>query len=145
MLNQAVITAVQALFSGTDERDWEKVKSILSDKVLLDYTSMSGGTPAELAPDQIVGSWASFLPGFDRTYHQLSGFEVVENNEIAEAHYSGKAEHYIGTEIWIVEATYDTELINKNGKWLISKQKLNFIQQSGNTELSKLAGERMKK
>ncbi|HEY4324740.1 MAG TPA: nuclear transport factor 2 family protein [Mucilaginibacter sp.] len=144
MEREIIIEIITKLFAGADERNWQKVESTMASTLLLDYTSMAGGELAELTPAQITNAWAAFLPGFDRTHHQLSAFEVKENNGIANAHYFGKAEHFIGGDIWIVEGSYDTELQKINGHWKITKHKLNFSGQSGNTNLPALAMERMK-
>src|ERR1700722_1656848 len=87
------------LLAGADKRDWRQVESTMDDKVLLDYTSMAGGTPTWLTPRQITDAWAAFLPGFERTNHQLSGFEIKEGPDSSTVHYQGKAEHFIGKEI----------------------------------------------
>ncbi len=49
-----VIEAVTALFVKTDIRDWQGVKAVLADQVLLDYTSLAGGAPAEMTPDGVM-------------------------------------------------------------------------------------------
>jgi ketosteroid isomerase-like protein len=144
MENERIIQTVSNLFGGVDERNWQKVENTLAERVLLDYTSMSGGQPAQLTPTQITDAWAAFLPGFDRTNHQLSQIEVKGQGNAASLHYFGKAEHFIGKEVWIVEGSYDTELIKENGNWLISSHRLNFFKQSGNTGLPAMATERMK-
>jgi HSP90 family molecular chaperone len=43
MDNQQIIETVNKLFISVDKRDWDHVKSIFIDKVILDYTSMTGG------------------------------------------------------------------------------------------------------
>jgi hypothetical protein len=145
MEREHIKTVVSNLFAGADERNWEKVEETLSGLVLLDYTSMNGGAPAELTPKQITGAWAAFMPGFDRTHHQLSDFEIKENDKTASAHYYGKADHFMGKEIWTVEGSYDTVLENVNGTWKITKHILNFDRQLGNTELPAMAVEKLKK
>jgi len=138
-----IASTITRLFEGVDKRDWQQVENTMDDKVLLDYTSMAGGTPAWLTPRQITDAWAAFLPGFDRTNHRLSGFEVNEDKNSSTAHYSGKAEHFIGKDIWVVEGTYDTTLKEREGNWVVSQFKFNLKTQSGNTNLPSIATERM--
>jgi hypothetical protein len=145
MEDKVIIEIVKKLFAGADERNWEKVEQTMADKVLLDYTSMAGGTPANLSPKQITESWATFLPGFDKTNHQLSDFKITIDQDKAIATYFGKADHFIETEVWTVEGSYETELISVENNWVITKQKFNFISQSGNTELPAKATERLTK
>lgn len=144
-MEKIIILAISTLFSGADERNWEKVESVMTQNVLLDYTSFVGGEPANLTPKQITNSWAGFLPGFDKTHHQLSDFKVTINDETAIATYTGKADHFIGKEIWTVEGTYESELKKVNDTWKVSKLKFNFKQQTGNLDLPAMATKRMKK
>ncbi len=139
-----IIQQINTLFAGADERNWEKVKSTMNTTVLLDYSSMTGNPAITLSPDAITQAWASFLPGFDSTHHQLSDFSVSINDNEATAEYFGKADHFINNDVWTVEGTYQTHLQLVSGSWLITAQKFNFSQQSGNTELPALATQRMK-
>lgn len=143
-MNNAVIEVIKKLFEGADERDWQKVESTMGEQVLLDYTSMAGGSPAVLAPSQITGAWAAFLPGFDRTHHQLFDFVVNEQSNVASVQYKGKADHFINGEVWVVEGSYETELKRVAKGWVVTKHKFNFASQHGNTELPAKAGARMK-
>lgn len=143
-MEKIIILTITTLFLGADERNWSKVENVMSNVVLLDYTSFVGGEPLNLTPKQITESWANFLPGFDKTSHQLSDFNVVINNETAIITYTGKADHFIGSEIWTVEGTYESELKKIDNKWLVTKLKFNFGKQTGNLDLPAKATERMK-
>lgn len=141
---EKIIQTVSNIFSGTDERNWQKVQIVMAKNVLLDYTSMAGGKPATQTPQQITDAWAALLPGFDKTHHQLSDFQVLIKDKISTVHYTGKADHFINTEVWTVEGTYDTELEKENNKWLVTKHKFNLTKQSGNTNLPAQATQNVK-
>jgi hypothetical protein len=144
MENKKIIEAITTIFKGADEHNWKSIESVMSDMVLLDYTSFVGGEPAALSPKQITESWAGFLPGFDKTHHQLSNFNITIENDVAHITYTGKADHFIGEEAWTVEGTYETELINSNANWVVTKLKFNFEKQSGNMDLPAIVTARMK-
>lgn len=144
MMEPTIIQQVKDLFAGADERNWQKVENTMSATVLLDDSSMTGNPAASLTPEEISSGWAAFLPGFDRTHHELSGFTVQTNDDLAMVHYTGHAIHYIDDEVWMVDGTYDTQLKLIDGTWLITAHTLNFIQQSGNTELPAKASQIMK-
>ena len=142
-MKEQIIETVTRLFAGADERDWGKVKNTFAENVELDYSSMTGN-PASVVPSEgIITSWRGFLPGFDKTHHQLADFYVMQNGSAALVHYYGKADHFIGDDLWIVEGTYDTELIETDGKWVITKHKLNLIKQDGNMALPVQAAARV--
>src|SRR5258708_32766491 len=114
MEGHKIIQAVTDLFKGADERDWQKVRNVMADNVLLDYTSMTGVEPGMVTPVQITDAWASFLPGFDKTDHQLSEFRVKLHGNEADVYYIGKADHFIGDEVWTISGTYQTQLETQN-------------------------------
>jgi SnoaL-like domain len=145
MENIEIIQAITTIFKGADEHNWSKIENILTPNVLMDYTSFFGGEPSIQTPKQITDSWAGFLPGFDETNHQLFDFQVTVNNDLATVNNAIKGDHFIDNENWIVEGTYDCELVKTNNKWLVSKIKFNFASQSGNLGLLAIATERMKK
>lgn len=137
--NNGIIQQINKLFEGVDDRDWKKVMSVMNANVLLDYSSMNGNPAAMLTPKDITDAWAAFLPGFDKTRHLLSQFEVQPLVPDPTAHFNGKASHWIGDKCWIVEGSYDVGLNFINGIWLITRIKFNFETQKGNTELADIA------
>lgn len=135
---------IRSLFEGADERNWQKSASVMSNNVLLDYSSMTGNAATLLTPEEIMTAWASFLPGFDRTNHQLSDFTINTNGLTALAHYRGKADHFLNGEVWTVDGTYDTKLVcTNNNNWLIIEHKFNLEAQTGNTSLPQSAVQKM--
>ena len=142
---EKVIEVVTNLFLNVDKHNWQQVQQAFGDSVVMDFTSMNGGSPATMSGKQIADAWASFLPGFDSTHHQLSGFKISLKQDSATAEYFGHADHHLGNETWVVEANYTTELEKKNDDWYIISHILHLIKQSGNTSLPKLAAEVMAK
>ncbi len=51
---ERAIETVTRLFINTDNRDWPKVKALFASKVLFDMTSLAGGQPAIVTPQEIV-------------------------------------------------------------------------------------------
>ena len=143
MEGQKIIQAVTDLFTGADERDWQKVRSVMADNVLLDYQSMTGIEPGVQTPEQIIDASASFLPGFDKTDHQLSEFRVRLHGHEADVHYVGKADHFLDGELWTISGSYETKLEKQDGTWLIVYLKLDYDKQTGNTGLPTRAKQKL--
>jgi hypothetical protein len=144
MENEKIIETISAVFSGADERNWEKVQNAMAHNVLLDYASLSGSPAAVLPSKQIIETWKNFLPGFDRTHHQLSNFQVTPEGNAAKVHCNGKADHFIDKDVWTVEGTYDAEVMQTDGQWVATMLKFNLSKQSGNTSLPARAIEKLK-
>jgi hypothetical protein len=90
----AITACIHDLFIGTDRRDWAKVRSCFADKVHFDMTSLAGGQPVELAPDQITGMWDAGLKPLERIHHQAGNLQISVRGEKADAFCYGIALHY---------------------------------------------------
>lgn len=140
-MQSEITEPVKAMFGGADERDWAKVKDTMGNKVLLDYSAMSGNPAAELTPEQIINAWKGLLPGFDKTHHQPARFMITQNGNNATVRYFAKADHFLGDDSWTVEANYDTVLVKTDDGWKIIAHKISDVKQSGNKELPLKAAE----
>jgi len=144
MENEKIIQAITAIFKGADQRDWQKVQNAMAENILLDYSSLSGSPAATLPSKQIVEIWKGFLPGFDKTHHQLSDFQITKHDNSANVHCNGKADHFIDGDVWTVEGTYDADVSKINGQWVVTKLKFNLLKQRGHTNLPARAIEKLK-
>lgn len=139
-----IIAVVSSIFEGTDAHDWDKVEKAFASTVTLDYTSMAGGEPAKLSPQQIIGAWSGLLPGFDKTRHMIHHFEVVENEEGGYyVTHDGTANHYLNGSSWTVVGNYEHQFIEEAGEWKVATMKFNMEFIDGNTDLPRLAKERL--
>lgn len=145
---QQIIGVIKSLFEGTDGREWQKVETCFAGNVLLDYTSMTGGVPATLSPQEITAAWKTILPGFDSTKHHITDFDVKQKGEEATVTNSGHAVHYMMVagkqESWIVDGQYAFQLKKINNEWKVSAMKFTKEDISGNMKLPGLAVEKVK-
>ena len=141
-MNNEIIEKINKLFIFTDQHRWEEVMNCFNEKVILDFSSFSGGEFSETTPAQIVEAWAAFLPKFKSTHHQISNFAVSQKDKNAEVFCYGTATHYFPNEsnknVWIVVGSYDFNLTLVEKEWKIDLMKFNFKYQDGNLELPKL-------
>lgn len=148
MEQQHITRAVTNIFNGSDERNWTKVENSFAKEVTLDYTSMTGGTPSKMSPQQITAAWKTLLPGFQSTHHQIGNFTINTNGDEATVRNHGLALHYLpntsGNNVWVVVGTYDFSLKKNNGQWKVTRMKFNLQKQDGNLELPALAQQKVK-
>lgn len=139
----AVIGVINQLFISTDNRDWAKVKTCFTDKVLFDMTSMAGGEPATMTSQQIVDGWDQGLKALKAVHHQAGNYVVNINNNEAEAFCYGVAFHYLpnktnqNTRTFV--GSYNFHLTKTGNAWRIDKFKFNlkFIDGNANLEASR--------
>lgn len=148
MEKQNIISTVAAIFNGSDERNWNKVENAFATELTLDYTSMAGGTPLKLSPQQITTAWKALLPGFQSTHHQIGNSTVTINDNTATVHTHGLALHFLpntaGENVWVVVGTYDFTLSKVDDNWKVNSMKFNLQKQAGNLDLPKRAEQNVK-
>ncbi|MGH1362272.1 MAG: nuclear transport factor 2 family protein [Calditrichia bacterium] len=130
------------LFVYTDQDQWDKLRAIFAETVLLDYSSFSGQKASELTSEQIVGAWSGFLPGFRATHHQVGNFQVQIDGLTAHVFCYGTASHFFpnnsGRNVWVVVGSYDFELEKNNETWQVKSMTFYFKYQDGNVDLPKI-------
>ena len=139
---QKIIETLQSIFIGADQHDWNQILNAFTEKVHLDYTSLSGGEAEDLPAATIVNNWKNFLPRFKATHHQLGNFMIKEDGPTAKAFFYGTATHYFpnpsGRHIWTVTGTYDARLEKQGDMWKVNYLRLNLHYVDGNTDLPNL-------
>ena len=68
-----------------DQRRWDEIPNLFAARVLLDYTSLTGGEPTTVEPSQIVQSWRASLGGLHATQHMVKNHLVDLSEDEARA------------------------------------------------------------
>lgn len=137
----AVGNTIARYFQAVDERDWDRVQSLMTNPIHLDYSSFGAGDPADLEPAQVVAGWKQLLPGFDHTHHQLGNLDLEVSGDEAAARCSVIAMHRLGDEIWTAYGAYEKTLRLEAGIWRVSSSRFLFKDQTGATDLPAKAQE----
>ena len=138
-----VADAVIHLLWSVDHKEWSCVISLFGPSVEVDYTSLSGGSPATQRSNELVSGWKKFLPGFDKTQHLAGPILVTVEGNIASARCAITAAHTLGRERWIVGGHYEFGLELNEQTWKIVRIKLETAYIDGNTDLPRIATERL--
>ncbi|WP_425827319.1 nuclear transport factor 2 family protein [Streptomyces fractus] len=123
-----------------DRREWGLLRGLFADKVLLDYTSLGGGEPVQLTPDQIVDAWSATLGGYDATQHLIANQLVQVDGDRAVCTASFQATHRLatphGSPLWTLGGDYRWELTRAGARWLINSVVMTATWGDGNKDLS---------
>ncbi len=68
----AIHTIVESVANLADRGNFESLEKLYAEEVEVDYTSAFGGEVELKSPQGLMSLWASSLPGFERTHHQIS-------------------------------------------------------------------------
>jgi hypothetical protein len=138
---QRIADVVNRLFVGTDQRHWAQVRSCLAPSVTFDMSSVGGGPPVQLSPEQIADGWEAGLRPIEAVHHQTGNLTIEGDEQAATASCYGIAYHYrrtrSGKDTRVFVGSYDFHLIRRDGEWKIDlfRFKLKFVE--GNRELEK--------
>ncbi len=92
---QQVVDVVNQLFIQTDNRNWPMVEKCFTDQVAFDMTSLSGGEPENLTPQEITARWDEGLRDIAALHHQVGNFVVdVHGDDNAHVFCYGTAWHF---------------------------------------------------
>ena len=141
------IQAVTAIFVSADTHDWAGLRSRLADRVRLDWTSLSGGEPADLTGDELTEAWRTLLSAFEATHHQLGNFLVDHiDAEQARLRFYGTATHVLATPgqegRWLLGARYQAVLRHNDDGWQANELILTVVWGQGNHNLLAVAAAR---
>jgi hypothetical protein len=139
----AIIRVCTQMVWHADQREWESLKAVFADQVALDYTSLFGGEPATLTPEQIVEGWTQGLGGFDATQHLITNHLVTVNGDAAVCTASFQATHLLAnplaSPLFTLGGTYRLDLVRADGAWKISGLVMTAVWGDGNKDLLTLA------
>lgn len=141
--NQAIIETITRLFVSTDRRDWESVRTCLTDQVMFDMSSMGGAEAAMVSAESIIEGWEKGLRPLHAIHHQAGNFLVEVGGDRATAFCYGIASHYLpnisGQNTRVFVGSYDFSLVRSGGSWRISAFRFNLKYIDGNRQLEEQA------
>lgn len=124
----AIHTIVQSVATLADLGNFESLEQLYAEEVEVDYTSAFGGEVKLKSPQGLMTQWASTLPGFDRTHHQISNIETKVKGSNATATADVTANHYLDNMFWQIAGSYEYGLVKRDGQWAI--EQMTFIAES---------------
>ncbi len=124
----AIKTIVESVATLADKGNFESLEKLYAEEVEVDYTSAFGGEVELKSPQALMTQWASSLPGFDRTRHEISNIETVINGNTATATADVVADHYLDEMFWQIAGNYEYGLVKEDGQWTVNQ--MTFIAES---------------
>ena len=124
----AIETIVESVANLADRSNFASLEQLYAQEVEVDYTSAFGGEVELKSPQALMTQWASSLPGFDRTRHEISNIETKVKGNNATATADVVANHYLDNMFWQIAGSYEYGLVKEDGQWTIDK--ITFIAES---------------
>lgn len=141
-----IVDAVNRMGWLADHRRWDELQGVFADAVRLDYTALTGGAPAVLAPGEIVAGWRAGLGGLQHTQHLLGSHLVEVTGATATATAQFQAIHVLpnphGGPRWTLGGHYRFELARTADAWRITALTMTPTWGDGNQHVMTLAAQR---
>lgn len=120
----AIIETCTRMCWHTDKREWPSLRSsVFTEKVLVDYSSLDGGGPTELAADDLIEAWRTLLSPLTSTQHLLTNHLVRISGDTAVATADFLATHLLpnalGSPLWTLGGHYRFTLSRTSAGWRI--------------------------
>ncbi|MBE9048342.1 nuclear transport factor 2 family protein [Pleurocapsales cyanobacterium LEGE 10410] len=140
----AIHTIVESVANLADRGNFESLEKLYAEEVEVDYTSAFGGEVELKSPQALMTQWASTLPGFDRTRHQISNIETKVKGDKATATADVTANHYLNDDFWQIAGSYEYGLVKEDGQWVIDKMTFTAESETGSRDVINNAVEQAK-
>jgi hypothetical protein len=128
-----------------DQCAWGQMSDLFTDKVVLDYSSLTGGQPATVSREEMIEAWRRNREGLTATQHMISNQLVTVNGEAATAAAMFQATQYLpnpyGGPLWRLGGEYRYRLLRAADAWRISELTMIIHWADGNRHIRDLARE----
>ncbi|MEU5306664.1 nuclear transport factor 2 family protein [Streptomyces noursei] len=124
----------------TDKREWELLRSaVFAEMVHVDYTSLNGGKPADMAADELIDVWRALLSGLASTQHLITNHLVRISGDTAVATADFQATHLLpnalGGPLWTLGGHYRFTLRRTPAGWRIDGLTMTADWAKGNRQI----------
>ncbi len=130
---------ITTLFVRTDQRDWPAVRACFAPRVHFDMTSLAGGQPATMSPEEITRGWDEGLRALAAIHHQMGNLLIELWGAEADAFCYAIATHYLpnrsGRNTRTFVGSYDLHLQRDGGGWRIDAFRFSLKYMEGNQQL----------
>lgn len=137
--NAAAIAELTRIADGIDRavdtRDWPRARAYFADRIRVDFRSLSGQPPAEIAADDLIKAWSANLTGAKTSFHMRTNHMVTIEGDRARMTSAGYAWNRMegnGDPLWEVWGTYTHDFVRTPQGWRVSGMTLDVAHQRGN-------------
>lgn len=130
-----ITSVVNRIAILSDLRDWEGVRQCFTDRVAVDYTSLTGGQPETITADTLVQNWEStFTSTFKTTQHLLGTHAITVQDDAATCVSHFQARHVAldaSKGVWILGGHYNHDLVRTSVGWRVHSMKMTWTWEEG--------------
>lgn len=122
-----------------DEKNWKKLRSLFTDKIDVDFTSLDSGKPAKIKAADLIAAWKTNLFAEKKTFHQRGNHRIKINGDEAKVFSKAYAFNLLEKGkvkgLWEVWGNYTHTLERTETGWKCSGMTLEVIHQRGDEKV----------
>lgn len=141
---RAVIAIADGVDNAVDARDWTRARSYFADKVLADFSTLTGQPPATISAEDLIGGWSGNLKGSKTSLHLRTNHQVTIAGDRATVVSHGYAWNRMpgqGDPLWEVWGTYEHRLTRTTDSWKIDGFTFRMTHERGNSWVKTTPGQ----
>jgi hypothetical protein len=119
-----------AIDAGVDAKDWVLTRSMFTDTITVDFTSLVGGEPATIPADGLIQGWSANLTAEKTSFHLRGNHRITMTGPDSAVMLShgyawnrmerGALPENGGEALWEVWGTYEHVFVREAGVWKVS-------------------------
>lgn len=115
---------VDEIDNACDAKDWAKCRSLFTDEIDVDFTSLAGGEPARMKSEDLIGAWRTNLFAEKKTFHQRGNHRIEIDGDQSEVYSKAYAFNLLETGavtgLWEIWGEYTHTLERTERGWRVS-------------------------
>lgn len=142
LVDQAeMIRIADAIDAGVDAKDWPLTRSMFTDEIRVDFTSLVGGAPATIPADALIAGWSGNLTAEKESFHLRGNHRVTftgTDSAVMLSHgYAwnrmerGALPENGGDPLWEVWGTYEHSFVRTDAGWKVDGMTFNATAERG--------------
>lgn len=130
-----LIRIADGIDRAVDAKDWPRARAFFADRVRVDFRSLSGQPPAEIAADDLIKAWSTNLTAAKTSFHMRTNHMVtIEGGRarMVSAGYAWNRMEGEGDPLWEVWGSYTHDFVQTPQGWRVTGMALDVSHQRGN-------------
>lgn len=137
-----LVRVADSLDAAVDAKDWASARSLFTEEIDVDFSSLTGMKPAMIPSDALIAGWSGNLTAEKHSFHQRSNHRIAfagPDNAMMLSHgYAwnrmerGAEDENGGNPLWEVWGIYRHGFVRVGGAWKISSMAFFLSAERGN-------------
>jgi SnoaL-like domain len=138
-----MVRVADAIDAAVDAKDWPLARSMFTDTISVDFTSLTGGEPATIPADGLIAGWSGNLTAEKTSFHLRGNHRITmtgPDSAIMLSHgYAwnrmdrGALPENGGEALWEVWGTYEHVFVREGSTWKVSGMTFTATSERGST------------